>query len=122
MKPDRATLERQLHANEQKLSGLRSYIKELNLTTSKHGTDEEHFREDLLEAEHNITFFEGEIARVKHELGRLPKPGSPQTGGDSILPKTPKQGISSLIFSSIGFIAGAIFGSKLKARGQNKDR
>jgi hypothetical protein len=116
MKPDRATLERQLHANEQKLIGFRSYVKELRATTSKHGTDEEHFREDLLEAEHNITYFEGEIARVKHELEGLPK-----KGGDSLLPKTPKQGISSLIFSSIGFVAGAIFGSRVKSRGQSKE-
>ncbi len=122
MKPDRATLERLLHTNEQKLSGLSSYLKELNAVTAKHGTEKEHFHEDLTEAEHNITYYEAEIARLKHELGKLPKTGPTQPGGDSLLPKTPKQGISSLIFSSIGFIAGAIFGSKVSARGQRKDR
>ena len=121
MKPDRAMLERQLHTNEQKLQGLKSYLKELSAMTDKHGTDKEHFGEDLVEGEHNITYYEGEIARIKHELGKLPKTGSRPTGSGSILPKTPKQGVSSIIFSSIGFVAGAIFGVTMKSRGQNKD-
>jgi hypothetical protein len=121
MKPDRATLERQLHTNEQKLQGLRSYLKELSAMTDKHGTDKEHFGEDLLETEHNITYYEGEISRIKRELGKSPKTGSSSTGSDSFLPKTPKQGVSSLLFSSIGFVAGAIFGVTMKARGKNKD-
>ena len=119
MKPDRAMLERQLHTNEQKLQGLKSYLKELSAMTDKHDTDKQHFEEDLLEAEHNITYYEGEIARIKQELGKSPKKSSTVT--DSILPKTPKQGVSSLIFSSIGFVAGAIFGVTMKSRGQNKD-
>jgi hypothetical protein len=120
MEPDRATLERQLHTNEQKLNGLKSYLKELSAMTAKHETEKEHFGEDLLETEHNITYYEGEIARIKREIGKVPKKSSSSTGSDSILPKTPKQGISSLIFSSIGFVAGAILGSKVKSRGQSK--
>ena len=121
MKPDRATLERELHTNEQKLRGLKSYLKELSAMTDKHDTDKEHFGEDLLETEHNITYYDGEISRIKHELGKATKTGSSPTGSDSILPKTKKQGVSSLIFSSIGFVAGAIFGVTMKSRGQNKD-
>jgi hypothetical protein len=121
MKPDRATLERQLHTNEQKLQGLKSYLKELRAMTVKHDTDKEHFGEDLVEAEHNITYYEGEITRIKRELGKSPKSGSGSTGSDSILPKTPKQGVSSLLFSSIGFVAGAIFGVTMKSRRQDKD-
>ena len=120
MKPDRATLERQLHTNEQKLNGLKSYLKELNAMCAKHGTEKELCGNDLMEAEHNITYYESQVARIKQELGKLPKKSSYQTGSDSILPQTPKQGIGSLIFSSIGFVAGAILGSKVKSRGQSK--
>ena len=121
MKPDRATLERQLHTNEQKLTGLKSYLKELGAMTTKHGTEREHFADDLLETEHNITYYEADIARIKQELGKSPNSSSGSTGSDSILPKTPKQGASSLLFSSIGFVAGAIFGVTMKSRGQGKD-
>jgi hypothetical protein len=119
MKPDRATLERQLYTNEQKLTALQSYLNELSAMTIKHGTEREHFAEDLQETEHNITYYEGEIARIKQELGRSPKKSS--AVADSILPKTPKQGVGSLLFSSIGFVAGAIFGVTMKSRGQSKD-
>jgi hypothetical protein len=122
MKPDRGMLERQLETNEQKLKGLKSFIKELDAMTAKHGTDKEHFGEDLTEAEHNIKYYESEVARIKQEIGKLPKKSPTQTGTDSILPQTPKQGVGSLIFSSIGFVVGAIFGSKVKSRGQNKDK
>src|SRR5688500_1380314 len=119
MTPDRAALERLLYTNEQKLQGLQSYLKELSAMTDKHDTDKQHFEEDLLEAEHNITYYEGEIARIKQELRRSPKKSSAVT--DSILPKTPKQGVGSLLFSSIGFVAGAIVGVTMKSRGQSKD-
>ncbi len=121
MTPDRAALERLLHTNEQKLNGLKSFLKELGAMTAKHGTDREHFAEDLLETEHNITYYQGEIARIKQELKTSPKESSSPAGLDGILPKTPKQGINSLIFSSIGFVAGAIFGVTMKSRGQSKD-
>jgi septal ring factor EnvC (AmiA/AmiB activator) len=121
MKPDRGMLERQLETNEQKLKGLKSYLKELDAMCAKHGTEKDDCGDDVIEAEHNIKYYESEIARIKEEMGKLPKKSYPTTGTDSILPQTRKQGIGSVIFSSIGFIAGAIFGSKVKSRGQNRD-
>lgn len=109
MKVSREILEDRLQSYEGELKSLRSYLTELKAVTTKHGTDRAHFEEDLIEAEHNIGFYEGEIAAVKAELGESP-------GGGPRLPKIPKQGVSSIIFSSVGFIAGILFGSKLKSR------
>lgn len=103
MKVTRQMLEGQLENNEQKLKGLRSSLTELNAMTANHATDKEHFQQDLMEAEHNISFYEGEVARLKQEIGKLPKEGRPTA--DNILPHTAKQGIGPLLFSSIGLQA-----------------
>lgn len=102
---------------ERELAGLKSYIKELKDRTAEHGTPAEHFDEDLLEAEHNTKYYEDEIARIKKESG-----GGGRAECDTILPRTAKQGIGSLIISSISFVAGAILGSRLKSRRGEKDR
>jgi hypothetical protein len=122
MKASREILERQLEEHEEKLRGLHSYVKELSDTTAKLGTEREQFEEDLMEAQQNIKYYESEIARLKHEVGGLPKAGRPQTGADAILPQTVKQGIGSLIISSISFVAGALIGSKLKSRRGSEDK
>lgn len=46
------------------LKGLKSYVKELKEKAAEHGTQTEHFEADLIEAEHNIKHYEGEIARI----------------------------------------------------------
>ncbi|HYH87494.1 MAG TPA: DUF1508 domain-containing protein [Pyrinomonadaceae bacterium] len=50
---------------EDKLKGLNAYIKELKDKAAKHGTQSEHYEEDLMEAEHNLKYYEGEMARLK---------------------------------------------------------
>ena len=72
MRPDHESLEDQLTNYEGQLKGLNSYVKELKDRTAEHGTAEEHYESDLSEAEHNIKFYEGEIARVKGELAQQP--------------------------------------------------
>ena len=57
MKADREILEDMLERNERELQGLRSYLAELKKRTEEHGTDSAHFEEDLLEAEHNISYY-----------------------------------------------------------------
>jgi hypothetical protein len=106
-------LEENLEDYQQSLAGLKSFVKELKTMTTKHGTDPQHFEEDLREAEH--TFYEAEIVRVKKEIGGPARPGPTQPG---VGPSRP--GITSLIFSSIGFIAGTLFGSTLKSRKDNE--
>ena len=116
MKVNREKLEDQLESYEEELKGLSSYFKELQTTANKHGTDRAHFEGDLVEAEHNIKFYEAEIARIKGELGAPGNTGRPPTGEAPVPPRIPKPGISSIIFSSIGFVVGALFGSRFKSR------
>lgn len=116
MKANRELLESQLGEYESQLRGLKSFVKELKDKTAEHGTDKEHFEQDLIEAEHNIKYYEDAIARLKDEIGKPAKSERPQSGADTILPRTVKQGLGSLVFSAISFVAGAILGSRLKSR------
>ena len=118
MKAKRDVLEDQLQEYEQQVRELKSYIKELKDQAARHGTEKSQYEMDLIEAEHNIKYYEGEIARIMKELGGARGGGRPQAG--TILPRTARQGIGSFVFSSIGFIAGAVLGSKMKSK--NKDR
>lgn len=120
MKVNREVLEDQLQDYEEQLKGLNSFLKELGTVTAKHGTSKEQFIDDVVEAEHNIKYYEAQIAGVKEELGKSENTIPPQAGGTPG-PWIPKPGISSIIFSSIGFIAGAFFGSKRTARKAGKD-
>ncbi len=68
MKVSREILEGQLTECERNVRGLNSYITELRGKTAAHGTDPEHYEKDLMEAEHNIKYYEGEMARVRELL------------------------------------------------------
>ncbi len=116
MKANREILEDQLSSYEKQLAGVKSYIKELKDKTAQHGTAKEHFQEDLIEAEHNLKFYQGEIDELKHEIGKPTKPKETDPAIDSVLPRTKKQGIGSLIISSVSFLAGAVLGSRIKSR------
>jgi hypothetical protein len=105
---------------EEELKGLKSYIQELKDMTARHGTQPEHFEEDLLEAEHNARYYEEEVARIKEEAGGSAGAGGGQGGRDTILPHTARQGIGSLIISSVSFIAGVLIGSSLRSRKGDK--
>ena len=122
MKASRDMLEDQLQDYENQLASLSSYLTELKDTTARCGTDKEHFAGDVAEAEHNILYYTGEIARIKQELTKSANAGSPQTGADTILPRTKRQGLGSLIISSISFVAGAFLGSRLKSRRGSTDK
>ena len=121
MNTNRDMLENQLEKYEAQLKSLNSYIKELNDMTAKNSTGREQFETDLLEAENNADYYEGEIAQVKKELRALDKAPATGHGAGMVLPHTVKQGVGSLLFSSIGFVAGALFGSKLKSRRSGQD-
>lgn len=105
-------LEYQMVDYSSRLKSINSYIKELSATTANHGTDHQHFEDDLREAEHNVRYYEGEITRLKEELG---KSGSAKPA-DHVKPGIKKPGILSLVLTPIGFLAGAVLGSKLKSR------
>ncbi len=120
MKLSREMLEDHLEKYEGQLRGLKSYVRELKDMTARHETESEHFESDLLEAEHNVKYYEGEIARIKKEIGGYGKEGRPKTTTDSILPRTAKQGIGSFVISSVSFITGALVASKLKSRSKDK--
>lgn len=120
MKSNREMLEDQLESYEKSLGGLSSYITELKTMTATHGTDVQVFEDDLMEAEHNVTFYEDEIVRIKKLIGGSAS-GPTQPGLGTILPQTSKEGISALIFSTIGFIAGALLGPRLHSRKGSED-
>lgn len=121
MKANKEILADELEDYEEKLKGSSSFLQELKTTTTNLNTEPAQYEEDQHEAEHNIKFYEAEIARLKAEVGGPVKPmpptpesGKPGLGG--ILPQTSRQGIGSVIFSSIGFVFGALLGSRLKSR------
>lgn len=122
MKSSREILNEQLARYEKQLGGIKSYITELKDMTAKHGTEREYFAEDLAEAEHNVMYYEGEIARIKKEVGESPRARSTPAATGAILPQTAKQGLGSFIFSSIGFVAGVLLGARLKSRRSSQDR
>jgi hypothetical protein len=121
MKAGSELLEAQLKRYEAELKGLQSYVKELKDTTARLGTDKEQFEQDLIEAENNIKYYEGEVAQLKKEVSRYDKPQRMQAAPDTVLPRTVKQGIGSFVFSSVSFVAGALLGSKMKARRASQD-
>ena len=119
MEVSREILEDQQERYETQLKGLNSYVKELEDMAAKHGTEGWELEWDLREAKHNIDYYEGEIARVKDELRNCGAAAPAKGKADNLLPRTVKQGLGSLIFSSISFVAGALLGSKMKSRGRS---
>ena len=65
MKADNEMFKVKLKNYEEQLRGLNSYIKELKDRTAEHGTQKELYEEDLLEAEHNVKYYEDELAHIK---------------------------------------------------------
>jgi septal ring factor EnvC (AmiA/AmiB activator) len=113
MKSNRAVLEAELENYEERLKSVSSYAAELKATIARLGTDPTQVEEDLMEAEHNIKFYQGEIALIKKALGATP---SPKPSPGPVLSELQKPGIGSVIASSITFIVGALIGSKLSSR------
>ncbi len=116
MRAGRGMLEERLGRYEEQLRGLNSYVKELNDRADEHGTDRSLIEDDLREAEHNIRFYESEIAHIRQELG-AGGGGHDAGGGDRILPRTAKQGVVPLALALLGLAAGAILGASLSSRG-----
>ena len=87
---------------------------ELREAASRHGTDEGLLEADLHEAEHNISFYEAELARVRKELDAAPGGGG-STGG-ALLPLTGKQSVGAIALVSLGYAAGVLVGKLLNAR------
>ena len=101
MKAKRDVLEDHLQEYEQQVTGLRSYIQELRGQADRHGTERSEYEMDLIEAEHNVKFYEAEITRIKQELGR------------GRIPRAAKLGIGFFASTAVGFIAGVFLGSQL---------
>ena len=121
MKANKEILEDALEDYEEKLKGSSSFLQELKTTTTNLGTEPAQFEDDQRETEYNVKFYEAEIARLKAEVGAPVKPAVPpadpaKPGLGGILPQTSRQGIGSVVFSSIGFVFGALLGSRLKSR------
>ncbi len=72
MTASREVLEEKLKNYERELRGLNSYVKELNDKCAEHGTQKEHYEVDLMEAEHNIKYYEGELAQIRELIEKEP--------------------------------------------------
>jgi hypothetical protein len=110
-----------------RLAHLNSFVSELKVMAAKHGTDESVLGEDLNEAQHNISYYEGELDRISEELGGRGGGGyvgAPRPRYDSILPRTPRQGVGAALLVSLGLLAGVLIGSQLasRKRGGSDDR
>lgn len=121
MDQTRDFFEDQADRYESQLASLKSFLTTLKETATKHGTDEAALEGDLAEAEHNIRYYEGELERIRAELrGRGGRGGGyvqPRpTAYDSIIPRTPRQGVGGLILASLGMLAGVLIGSQLASR------
>ena len=121
MKDHRKTLESMLEDYSTKVKGLSSYIKELNNTAARHGTETEHFEEDLQEAHHNVEYYQSEIGRLEKELGGLPKAKPGNVSKPGTFGTIAKPGLLALALSPIGFLVGALLGSKLKSRRESRE-
>ena len=115
MKASREILEDRLKGRQDELNSLRSYVTELKAMTARYGTDPAQFEDDVREAEHNITYYEAQCTGLESEIATCASSKPTQTGG-SRAPQSLRPGISSVIFSSIGFVAGALLGSRVKSR------
>lgn len=117
----RDALEDRLQDYEARLGGLKSFVRELNDRAAEHGTDREHFAEDLLEAEHNVTFYESEAARLRDEIkkhgGGGSKPGRKGTGIGPVIKS--KTGVGALIVAAL---AGVLVAFSLKSRRGGRDK
>lgn len=119
MKVKRDVLEDHLQEYEQEVRGLKSYIQALRDTAEKHGTEKSEYEADLIEAEHNVQYYQDEIARIREELGGGSGGGRYPQGG-TLLPRTARECVGSLVFSAIGFVAGAVLVSVMMSK--TKDR
>jgi uncharacterized protein len=57
---------------EEKVRGLKSYLKELAEMAARHGTDEAHIEGDLAKARADLEFYEGQMGHFADALGDHP--------------------------------------------------
>jgi uncharacterized protein YegP (UPF0339 family) len=69
MTDQREILKGQRDTFEEKVRGLKSYVKELTETAAKHGTDESLIHEDLTKARCDLEFYEGQVGQIAETLG-----------------------------------------------------
>lgn len=95
-----------------KLEGLRAYIEALTGRVEAHDPEEAHFRDDLMRARHDAQFYADRIAWVDERLaaGEL----EPLPMADAGTRPAAEPGTVSLAWVPLAFLAGALFGSRLR--------
>ena len=68
MNDNHAMLETHKSHCEEKVRGLKAYVRELTETAAKHGTDESLLHEDLSKARCDIEYYEGQVAAIDAAL------------------------------------------------------
>ena len=64
MTDERELLKTQRARCEERVRGLKSYVRELTEMADRHGTDREHIEEDLWKARADVEFYESQAAEV----------------------------------------------------------
>ena len=105
--------ERELAEFEEKLQNLRSYISSLKERAKHHGTDEEHFDDDLMKAENDASYYESEIENLRRSAGITapPPPKPPLMAGLPV--KTDRD---SLIQTGLAAVIGLCLGLLFRQR------
>jgi hypothetical protein len=118
MKANRLLLQERLEGYESQLQGLHSYVTELKAMTAKHATDKEMFATDLIEAQHNIRYYQNGIALLKTELSNAHRDAPTQADLDNGPATGGPPRLIAVVISSLSFLVGAVVGSRLKSRKQ----
>jgi uncharacterized protein YegP (UPF0339 family) len=69
MTEQREILKAQRAKFEEQVRGLKSYVQELMEVAAKHGTDAEHYEEELSKARGDLAYYEGQVGHIAAELG-----------------------------------------------------
>ena len=72
MNDQREIIKAQRTNYEERVRGLKSYVKELTEMAAQHGTDGEHIEEDLSKARADLAFYESQIGHYADALGDHP--------------------------------------------------
>lgn len=106
--------ERELAEFEEKLQNLRSYISAIKERARNHGTDYEHYDDDLMKAENDARYYESEIETLRRSAAGITEPPPPRAPLLSSLPvKTDRD---SLIQTGLAALAGLCLGLLVRSR------
>jgi chromosome segregation ATPase len=71
MNRERKILRAEKEKYKEQLGTLRNFLREMSNRCAEHGTRPEHFHDQLMKAEHDAQFYEGQIKEISARLKAL---------------------------------------------------